>query len=169
MKKSIFLIPALFFAFVLTAMAQTYEVPKNYILKTKEDYPKYNQDIINTVDWLQQTSWDEQPDKRKEANSFLIAWVTGSPSVSITVGSPLTKLADKNSALLITFIGGYTKYTIQHPDATDKNAPNVAGLKALIEKYKMEKNHVKDSSVEKLIKIDQDGKLEQWAATDFIK
>ena len=69
------------------ASAQTYEVPKDYTLKAKEDYAKYEDDIIKTIDWLQQTSWNEQTDKRKEANAFLVAWLTGSPNVSIDVGS----------------------------------------------------------------------------------
>jgi hypothetical protein len=152
-----------------SATAQTYEVPKDYTLKAKEDYAKYEQDVINTVDWLQQTSWDDQQDKRKEAGTFFVAWITGSPTVTISVGSPLVKLCNKNPELMMTFLGGFTKYALQHKDTPNTNAANVAGLKALIAKYQMEKNHKKESAVEKLIKIDQDGKLEDWAATEYLK
>jgi hypothetical protein len=152
-----------------TAIAQEYQVPQNYTLKDKGDYAKYEQDVINTVDWLQQTSWDDQPDRRKEANAFLIAWITGSPNVSISVGTPLVKLTKKNPELMITFMGAYTKYCLQHKDAQNVNAANVAGLKALIAKYQMEKNHKHEGAVEDLIKIDANGKLEEWAATDYLK
>ena len=158
-----------FLAIVKIANAQTYEVPKDYTLKTKDDYPKYDADVIATVDWLQQTSWDDEQAKRKEANRFLMEWLTGSPTVSIAVGSPLIKLADKNPELLMTFMGGYTKYALQHKDSPTLNAENVAGLRALIAKYQAEKNHKKNAAVEKLIKIDADGKLEEWAATEFVK
>jgi len=169
MKRSLFLIIVSFFALTKFAVAQTYDVPKDYQLKVKEDYAKYEAEVINTVDWLQQTSWDDDQDKRKEANAFLMAWITGSPNVTITIGSPLMKLVNKNPDLLMTFMGGYTKYCLQHRDTLDAHAANVAGLKALLSKYQTEKNHKKDSAVEKLIKVDQDGKLEEWASTDFVK
>ncbi len=169
MRKLLFIALLGFLVVGKSARAQSYEVPKDYTLKTKEDYTKYEQDVINTVDWLQQTSWDEQQDKRKEASAFLIAWLTGSSTVTITIQAPLAKMCDKNPDLLIIFMGGFTKYALQHKDAQNANAANVAGFRALIAKYQMEKNHKKQSAVEKLIKIDQDGKLEEWTATDYVK
>lgn len=169
MKKLIFIALLGFVAMGKPVFAQDYQVPQNYTLKEKGDYAKYEQDVIKTVDWLQQTSWDEQADKRKDADSFLLAWITGSPTITIGIGSPLMKLAKKNPELLMTFMGGYTKYCLQHKDKPDVNAANVAGLRALIDKYKVEKNHRREGAVEDLIKIDADGKLEQWAATDYLK
>ena len=169
MKKVFFLTITCFLAITTNVFAQTYEVPKGYVLKAKEDYAKYEQDVINTVDWLQQTPWGEQDDKRKDANTFLIAWITGSPNVSITVGKSLLKLSDKNKDRMLTFMGGYTKYALQHKDTPNNNLANAAGLRELIAKYQMEKNHVKDKAVEKLIQIDSDGKLDAWAATDYLK
>jgi hypothetical protein len=169
MKKFYFLTIISFLVFCTNTIAQTYEVPQNYILKAKEDYANYEADVINTIDWLQQTSWDDNPDKRKDANTFFVAWITGSPTVSIAVGKPLVDLCGKNKELLITFMGGFTKYSLQHKDAANKNEANIAGLRALINKYAAEKNHVKDKAVEKLIQLDKDGKLEAWAGTDFVK
>jgi hypothetical protein len=169
MKKLLFASILSFLAISFTASAQTYEVPKDYVLKVKEDYPKYNDDVVKTVDWLQQTSWAEQTDKRKEASAFLIAWITGSPDVSVEIGSALLKLADKNKELLITFMGGYTKYAILHKSDFDKNQANVFALRAMIEKYNNEPTRKKDSAMEKLIKMDKDGKLEEWVKTDFLK
>jgi len=169
MKKLFFASILCFLAISFTASAQTYEVPKNYVLKAKEDYPKYNDDVVKTVDWLQQMSWAEQTDKRKEANTFLIAWITGSPDVSISIGSTLLKFADKNKELLITFMGGFTKYAIQHKNDFNKDQANIAGLRAMIDKYTNDPARKKDSAMEKLVKMDKDGKLEEWAKTDFLK
>jgi hypothetical protein len=169
MRKLVSIIVLGFLAIAKSANAQGYEVPKDYTLKAKEDYSRYEADVIATVDWLQKTSWDDEQAKRTEANAFLMAWLTGSPTVTITIGAPLMKLVDKNPDLLMIFMGGYTKYALQHKDSPNANADNVAGLKALIAKYQAEKNHKRNSSVEKLIKVDQDGKLENWAATDFLK
>lgn len=131
MKKILFSCIICFLILSSTAVAQTYEVPKDYVLKTKEDYAKYEPDVINTIDWLQQTSWDEQQDKRKEANTFFVAWITGSPNVSVEIGAEITKLADKNNELLITYMGGFTKYTLQHKEAQNVISAKVAGIKAL--------------------------------------
>jgi hypothetical protein len=169
MKKIYSLLVICLFALSSKVNAQTFPVPENYTLKVKEDYAKYEQDIVNTVDWLQQAPWGEQDDKIKQANTFLIAWITGSPNVTIEVGSPLMKLVDKNKDLLVTFMGGYTKYCLQHKDDKNKANANAAALRALINKYQMEKNHVKDKAVEKLIQLDKDGKLDAWAATEYIK
>src|ERR1700679_3255172 len=109
MKKFYLLTTICLLAICFKASAQTYEVPKNYTLKTKDDYAKYEPEVIHTVDWLQQASWDEPIEKRKEANAFLMAWLTGSPNVSISIGKPLMDLVDKNKELLIIFMGGYAK------------------------------------------------------------
>ncbi|MGZ3753174.1 MAG: hypothetical protein ACXVAU_17960, partial [Mucilaginibacter sp.] len=140
-----------------------------YVLKAKEDYPKYEEDVIKTVDWLQQTPWTEQADKRKEANAFFVAWITGSPNVSISIGSPLIKFTEKNSQLLIAFMGAYTKYALQHKSDLDKDLANATALRALMDKYTSEQDHVKDNAVEKLIKVEKDGKLADWIKTNFYK
>lgn len=57
-------------------------------------------------------------------------------------------MCDKNPDLLIIFMGGFTKYALQHKDSPNANAANVAGFRALIAKYQMEKNHKKQSAVE---------------------
>lgn len=168
--KKLFLATFLFLLFAgYHASAQTYEVPKDYVLKAKEDYSKYEDDVIKTVDWLQKTSWSEQTDKRKEANGFLVAWLTGSPDVSISVGSPLVKLTSKNPELMISFMGGYARYAIQHKGDFNQDAANAAGLKQLMDKYANEPSHKKDNAIEKLIKINQDGKLNDWIKNNYYK
>jgi len=78
------------------AKAQTYEVPKNVAFHSKDDYFKYEPDLLKTIDWLQQTPWTEQADKRKEANAFVLMWITGSPYVNLDLNEKITQLCDKN-------------------------------------------------------------------------
>src|ERR1700742_2224309 len=94
----------MFLAFLsLDSKAQSYPVPENYTLKVKEDYAKYESDIIKTIDWLQQTPWSEQPE-RKKANAFVLAWLTGSPDVNLTINSDiLMQYCNKNGELLMTY------------------------------------------------------------------
>jgi len=169
MKKTLF---AILFCLVTLGHyvhAQSSPVPENYILKAKDDYAKYQDDVIKTVDWLQNASWAESPESRKPANAFIVSWITGSPDVTVTLGSALIKYTDKNPELLVIYLGNYAKYAIQHKGDFNKTQADLAAIKALIEKYSKETNHKKDKGIEKLAQLDQDGKLEDWIRSDLEK
>ena len=172
MKKFYLLIILCFFAISLKVKAQAFPVPENYSLKLKEDYPKYEKDVINTVDWLAQTPWSEQVEKRKMADSFIFQWVSGSPTINIVYREDiLTKICTKNKEFFFSYTGGYLKYALQNKnekDYFDENKAKLAGLRAVISKYNSEPDRVKDKNVEYLIKVDEEGKLEDWVTT-FMK
>lgn len=166
MKKILTLIVAIA-AFSLTAAAQTYEVPKNYVLKAKTDYEPYEPQVISTIDWLQSSPWAEDEEKRQEANGFLGAWLTGAPNISININNTVADLAKENPELLITYMGGFTKYILQHKTDPDKKKANLEAVKAVIEKYSTEKSHKKSKKIEELIKMDKEGKLQSWVDKNF--
>jgi len=165
--KRLLLLIALFLSVCLCTYAQDFEVPQNYILKEKGDYAKYQADVLKAIDWLQKTSWAGQAEKRKQVNGFLIEWMTGSPTVSIEIGSGVTKLADKNNNLLIVYMAGYTKYVLENASDSDKNRPKIAGVKAVLEKYKSDSSLKKDKALDKLVQLEKDGKLEDWVLASF--
>lgn len=168
MKKILTLILAIV-AFAFTTKAQTFHVPENYILKEKGDYAKYEDDVIKGIDWLQDTPWALEEQKRMETNAFLMKWMEGSPAVSVEINGGAIKITEKNPQLLMTFMGGYTKYTLQNKSAFDKNKANLAALKAVVDKYTLETDHKNNSLLNKLVKIDKEGKLGDWIASDFYK
>jgi len=168
MKKIIILFAAIA-AFSFTAKAQAFHVPENYTLKEKADYAKYEEDVIKGIDWLQDTPWVLEEQKRMETNAFLMKWIQGSPSVSIEINNSVAKMTEKNPQLLMTFMGGFTKYALQNKSAFDKNKANQAGVKSVIDKYVLETDHKSNSLLNKLTKIDKEGKLADWMATDFNK
>lgn len=158
----------LLFAGYYKASAQTYEVPKNYVLNTKEDYTKYEDDAIKTADWLQQTSWVEQSEKRKQAEEFLMNWIGSNSPITISYGTDgLMKYTGKNFELMIAYIGGFIKYSLQHKSDSGNTKCELAGIKAMIDKYNTDPGRVKDSAMEKLTKIDKENKLDEWLKTDF--
>jgi hypothetical protein len=55
---------------IFSATAQEFEVPKDYSLKKKEDYTKYEKDIIACINWLEETPLNQQEQKRKAANKL---------------------------------------------------------------------------------------------------
>jgi hypothetical protein len=146
-------------------VAQQFEVPKNYVLKEKSDYPKYENDIIKGIDWLLQTPINAQAEKRKEVNRFLIMWLTGSPDVSIEIKSEIVNFTNLNPDLLMVFLGGWTKYALENNYSKNKIMGNQKGIEAVIDFYQKNKNDLKkDKQVEKYIKLKDKGKLEEHIA-----
>jgi hypothetical protein len=171
MKKICFLLILCAITISLKSMAQTFPVPENYTLKTKEDFPKYEKDVINTINWLEQTPWDVNKEQRKAANTFVMTWITESPTVTLVLNSGiLLDITDKNPEMLTIFMGGYLKYALLNKDAKDVydvNKAYTAGVKAIITKYRSEWHRNKDKNVEMLAKINDSGKLETWVKNDF--
>ena len=174
MKAILYLSTIFLLAISFNGRAQTSPVPKSYSLTTPEDYNKYEKDVVNVINWLEQTPWDPKSIERQIADSFLLAWISGSPTVTIELGDDiLMKIMEKNKEALVTYMGGYTKYTLQsRADKTsyDVNKAKLAGFKAIITKYNSEKKtRSKDKNVEMLAKLDSEGKLENWVATELSK
>jgi hypothetical protein len=151
-----------------TVKAQTYAVPVGYKMVSQADFMSHEQDVIATVDWLQETPWTEDIPKRRAATDFLFKWIQDTPTITIELMPLLMNLTDHNNKLLATFMGAYAKYAIQHP-VYNKDDANLAAIKALIAKYKAEPTHTKDIHIERLIKMDKPGELEDWIKNDYEK
>lgn len=173
MKAISLLSTILFLTLSLNCFAQTFPVPKSYSLTTPEDYNKYEKDVLNVINWLEETPWNSKSGERQIANSFFLAWMSGSPTVTIEVSDNiLMQIMEKNKELLIAYMGGYTKYSLHaRTDKTnfDVNKAKLAGFKAVIAKYNAEKKRSRDKNVEMLAKLDEEGTLENWIATDLSK
>ncbi|ASB50409.1 hypothetical protein [Alkalitalea saponilacus] len=147
----------------LCITAQEFEVPNNYALKEKDDYAKYEADVLKGIDWLFKTPINIKSDKRKEINTFLMTWMTGSPTVRIEIKQEIVNFLKPNPDLLIIFLCGWTKYSLESNDYKNKILGNQKGLEAVIEFYiKNKENLKKDNNVEKYIKLQNKSKLEEY-------
>ncbi|OKS87736.1 hypothetical protein [Mucilaginibacter polytrichastri] len=151
-----------------TVKAQSYTVPVGYKMASQADYVKYEPNVVATVDWLQETSWTEELQKRRAATDFLFKWIQDTPTITVELMPELMTLTDRNNKLLAIFMGTYAKYAIEHPAFT-KDEANLAAIKALIAKYKAEPTHIKDSDIERLIRKDKAGELEDWIRNEYNK
>ena len=152
-----------FFSFV-SINAQEFEVPENYSLVAAEDYEPYKQDILNAIEWLEITPLNEQEEKRKEVSAFFMQWVTGSPTVSISLLPYVLDLSEKNSELLMIFLGGWTKASIDQNYKITDTEGNIAGIKSVLAFYsKNRKAGInKNKTIEKLLKQDTDKDIKKW-------
>ena len=154
----------LLFGISQLAAGQSFQVPQNYSLVKKTDYAKYEKDVIACVNWLETTPVNQQREKRKEANRFLLMWVTGSPDVDITLSRKIPGFS-KNPDLMMIFLGAWTKFDLEHPgQSKDEVAENVAGIRSVIKVYQANLGIGirKDKDVQKMIKLEKKGKLEEW-------
>lgn len=143
--------------------SQDFVVPKNYNLDKSEDYVHYEQDVIKCFNWLMKTPINEQLSKRKEANAFLLKWLSGSPNVNIEIKQEIVTFMGTSPDLLMIFMGGWAKYSLESKEYDNKIAGNLAGIEAVIEFYTKNKNLIpKDKNVEKYVKMKEKGKLKEY-------
>jgi hypothetical protein len=161
MKK--LLLPILFLGLTIYAKAQEFQVPKDYAFESVDDYKPYENDVVQCVDWLVDTPMFQNPSKRKEASAFLLKWVMGSPYVHIEISPEIVSFAGTSPDLLMVFLGGWAKYSIESGAYDDKVAGNLAGLESVIEFYETNKGVIpKDKNVEKYIKMKKKGALRDF-------
>lgn len=162
MKKTL----SLSFIFVLfllsgSLQAQSFEVPEGYAFTTKDDYGTYEKQVIGAVNWLEQTPLNQEAAKRKEVNTFLLKYLTGSPVVTVELQAFVMELTKKNPDLLMAFMAGWAKYKLENPAATDKVKLNTEGVKTMLKIYSLG-GACKDKNIEKLAKLASGGELEAW-------
>lgn len=129
---------------------------------TKEEFVQSEPAVIATVNWLEQTPLDQEPDQRKLQNALLVGWITNSPTVTLTLDQKLMPFIKKNEQLLILFIGGYTRYCLQNNYSKDEVQCNLAGIHSAMTVYKKGVAVKKDKEMEKLIVLEEKGELEGW-------
>ena len=155
----------LFVASVLSTIlsfGQDYTVPVNYSLVSKEDYTKYEKDMVEAARWLVITPLDEQKQKRQQVSAFVFKWINGSPTVSVELNTNIMDLDDKNPGMMIIFMASCAKYVLENNYSKDMRAKHRYALIELITVYKSGKGIRKDKKMDRLVKHYEEGKLDQW-------
>lgn len=151
--------------------AQDFQIPKDYNFDEPGGIKKYEKDILNCINWLDNTPYNEQVDKRKEAYTFLVMWISKTSDISIEINPNVVQFTDKNPDLMITFMGGWTRLQMEDPK-TKKNylLGNIAGLKNVIRFYQKNKSALtEDPGIEKLTQLQVKGGLEKWVEEQMAK
>lgn len=142
--------------------SQSFQVPENYVLKVAADYSKYEQAVIAAAKWLKQTPFSEQEEKRKAAAKFLLDWINGSPTVDVELNETIMDFEKKNEGMLIIFMSACARYVLENNYSKDMRAKHRAALRDVIAVYQSGNGIKKDKKIEKLIKSEEAGKLDEW-------
>ena len=143
--------------------AQKFSVPEIPGEIEKSEYVNYEKDFIRCMDWLE--SHAPSASQRKEVNSFVLWWLSGTPDVHIEMSTDVVNF--QNGDLIILYIGGWAKYSINNPDATYADG-SMAGIETVINYYLKHKDSIgKDKGVEELIKLKNKGTLRQHVESQW--
>ena len=134
----------------------------NTVPTSPEGFKSSEARFINTVNWLENTPLEKDDDKRKKESALVLAWITNSPTVTIEVHSNIINSFDKNGDLLLVYMGGWAKYSLENSYSEDKIKGNLAGIRSAIKLYKLGGDIKKDKLMEKLISLDEKNELEGW-------
>jgi hypothetical protein len=142
--------------------AQDFDPPANPILTTPGDYARYEKDVIAAAKWLESNPIGADMQKRIGINSFVIKWISGSPTVSVELQEFQTKLCDKNPQLLALFMSAYARYCLENNYSKDVLKATTAAIKSVINCYSLGGDVRKNKQLEKAIRAGKEGKLEEW-------
>lgn len=163
MKKILFTL--VFLSLFTLAFAQDFNVPKGYKFDNKEDYKTYEPQVKEAIDWLLQTPLGSNAMKRQEANAFVMAWLVGTPDVSVNIDTRVLTFLntkDVNPELMMVFTLGWAKYALENNYTKDNILGHKAGIEAVTAFYQKNRGYLKkDSHVEKYQKLIEKGKLEE--------
>jgi hypothetical protein len=157
-------------AFILLAeniYSQPFEVPQNYAFNKAEDYAKYEKDIIEAAKWLRETPLNEQVEKRKEVSKFAITWINGSPTVNVELNANIMDFEKKNEGMLAIYMSGCARWVLENNYSKDMRSKHKAALRDMMSVYKTGKGINKDKKMEKLIKSDEEGKIDEWLSENL--
>jgi hypothetical protein len=159
----LFLLVALF-AGKLTAQAQqvSYQLPDDQQLETPEQCRAHKADFEKAALFLLSSPQDA-PD-RKAANGYAVSWLAATPDVSISVHTDVIEPLMNNGDLMILHMIGYARYTMEKGD-TAHLACNLAGYRAVLNYYSDASHKApKVAALDRFVKLDKEGKLEEEIA-----
>lgn len=137
--------------------------------KTKEEFVQSEKKVLGTITWLENTPLDQDAKKHQQQYAYLTAWITNSPTVTITLNANVVTFTKKNSELLMFFMAGWTKYVLENNYSKDETKGNVEGVRCAIRIYKKGAGLKKDKAMEKIVELEDKGELEKWVAEQLTK
>ncbi len=162
--KNIFLtIFSFFFFSSFIAVQNSWNPPKNYVLKDSADYDLYASDIVAAASWMETAKFKPSDTKWMQAEKFAFQWGNGSPKVSIALTETLMKEAcKKNKEFMFVFMCGYCANDIvTQYNASDLNN-HLAGYRLIFKVYQNAAKKSKDKKLEKLIAMDNKNELSEY-------
>ncbi|HEY4149756.1 MAG TPA: hypothetical protein VGM41_12540 [Chitinophagaceae bacterium] len=144
------------------SIAQDFVPPADPVLSSKEDYAKYEKDVISSAKWLESKAVGVEMEKRKQVGAFIIKWLSGSPTVNVAITPFQMKLADKNPQFLVLYMAAAARYCLENNYSKDTLKTTTAAVKSILACYGLGGDITKNKVLERAITANKEGKLEEW-------
>lgn len=150
-------------------MAQGTAVPDDYALRTPEDYERYREQAVSTMKWLLTNPVNQNHLLRLQSNRFVSDWIKGNPNLKLPIRNDLLAevIADQKFGYGMDFVVIYlSALALKQMSATDSVMSmldmQLEGINRMIEAYELMQGQVKSSYLEKLVKMKEKDKLNEW-------
>jgi hypothetical protein len=110
---------------------------------------------------------DKETDKRKEVNSFVLQWISGSSTINIDINEKLSKIYGKNAQLLGVYLASYARNFLENKNTATKFSATKAGLISMMNVYRKGIDISKSKEMVKLIELTNENKLDDYINENF--
>jgi len=132
-KKTVFSILVLIIS-CFSIKAQDFEVPKKYKFKNETDYKAEESNIVKAVDWLLATPLHKEEKKRANVNAYLMKWLTGTPTFTLTVLPDAIPYMSDCPPCLMLYMGYWAKVSIETDNNNSSSEYSLAWQNQIIRK-----------------------------------
>lgn len=161
----ILLITLLSVFFGFTVQSQDFKVPEDVELKQEADFKAQEQNVRDCFHWMMDHAPDAQADKRKDADAFMMQWLSECPYLTISINADVVTFADAPE-LLMVFMGSWAEFSIRTGKYDDEFAGSLAGLDAVMDYYQRYKDYFGENEhVEKFLEMKAEGTLEKFVVS----
>ncbi|PPK88734.1 hypothetical protein CLV84_1705 [Neolewinella xylanilytica] len=149
------------------SFAQEISIP-NVTYRSAADYTAQNEKVVEVIDHLRRFPADVYESRRKEAVSYLVKWLSGTPDVTVEL-LPFTMPYLKYGESMAIFMGSYAKLDLQDTEADEYNK-NLTALRSVAEYY-LDNIDVfgRDKQMDKLVKLEEKDKLAKLVTKELEK
>ena len=160
MKKS-FVIAFLFASLIVNA--QQLPEYESINLKVKSDYTAQVDSLaLVAANYLLTTPMAKDNLPRRRSSSFLVKWMSGTPSYTFSLGEPIAKISKANSEMLVMYMAAMAKYCLENPlESKDDKKVKLNATKTLLQ-YCRQFDIKMSGELKKLDQANEKGELEKY-------
>lgn len=142
---------------------QTLASSDSYTLETEADYVRYEDDLVEAVNWLINEPLDYEDDLRVLRSGFVMKWIAGCPYLAVELNEDIVPYTEDCFNCMIVFMGGWAKYAIENKVYDNPLEGNMQGTNAVIQFYNRNKTELGNiKSINKFIELKAKGKLQSY-------
>jgi hypothetical protein len=135
--------------FSLTSISYAQELPnlKQVKLNKRSHYKSAEHIALKVANYLFETPINTKNKARNEAGQFLLNWMDGTPDYVFNLEEKETSFFNTDSDLMLVYMAGLTKFTLENPTAKTQKEKVIGALKIALPYLNNQSNKKKWSTM----------------------